>query len=208
MSNDTTETTNQSGSRGRLLTPYDTGQLLEPKPWVPWHSYSPSEQQDELRKQSLDGRWGKVDFDDDEGGTVATVHAERQGDGHYKLIVEGSIAIESKDWDLEGTSPVEAPASLGPVEAILPVITTDGTPYTDQEGLISLLTAWREQAPAERAWVQEGDDEDAALAITWQRGDGTPGLELRRFDTEIDALTGCGWSLHGLPFEYEAEAVA
>lgn len=43
----------------KTLTPYDLGTVLEPKPWGP----TPGEEDN----------WGKVDFDNDEGGTDATL---------------------------------------------------------------------------------------------------------------------------------------
>jgi hypothetical protein len=48
------------------LTPYDTGARLEPQPWTR-HS-------NDLIVPFED--WGKVDFDTDEGATVATVWVE------------------------------------------------------------------------------------------------------------------------------------
>jgi hypothetical protein len=56
-------------------TPYDTGERLEPRVWPtsePGVKYSPT-------------RYGKVDFDDEESSTVATLWIERQGDGTYTL---------------------------------------------------------------------------------------------------------------------------
>lgn len=62
------------------LTPYDTGERLEPRPW------------------STDGdpeRYGRVDFDDDEGATVLSVHVERLPSGACALHV-----IRVSDVDL------------------------------------------------------------------------------------------------------------
>lgn len=57
-------------------TPYDTGARLEPITWVR-HAYAvpPADW------------YGRVDFDDDEGATIVTAYAERDGDG-YTLYVE------------------------------------------------------------------------------------------------------------------------
>lgn len=57
------------------LTPYDTGAVAEPFVWPP------------------DGdpeRYGKVDFDNAEGGTVATVRVVRQG-GRYVIQIEAPV---------------------------------------------------------------------------------------------------------------------
>lgn len=58
-------------------TPYDTGQVLQPMLWLdndPVNNGSPN--------------WGKVDFDDDEGASRATVFAERREDGRYMMIID------------------------------------------------------------------------------------------------------------------------
>lgn len=53
-------------------TPYDTGKRAEPKVWTTGHFES-------------DADYGKVDFDDDAGGTVATLYIEKAEDGSYVL---------------------------------------------------------------------------------------------------------------------------
>lgn len=50
------------------LTPYDTGERAEPHPWV-------TSTQGVGRTNDRDD-WGKVDFDDDEGITIATIWLE------------------------------------------------------------------------------------------------------------------------------------
>jgi transcriptional regulator of heat shock response len=62
----------------RLLTPYDTGSRLEPKPW---HVQPRNLLQDPAEAH----RYGKVDFDDDEGATRLTVHVARNNDEAYTL---------------------------------------------------------------------------------------------------------------------------
>lgn len=63
------------------LTPYDTGQRAEPKPWV-------------TSTQGVGGTndrddWGKVDFDGDSGETVATIWLERdETTGDYVVRIE------------------------------------------------------------------------------------------------------------------------
>lgn len=68
----------------KQLTPYDTGYRLEPKVWVRDGITSP----DGLARLAEDDDYGRVDFDDDEGGTVLTVYVERTARG-YVLRVEG-----------------------------------------------------------------------------------------------------------------------
>lgn len=68
------------------LTPYDTGERLEPKPW------------------SLDERedYGKVDFDDDCSETVVTLHVESASSGHVLKLdnVVGALEIQGPDGAL------------------------------------------------------------------------------------------------------------
>jgi hypothetical protein len=54
------------------LTPYDTGDRLEPQPWGKGVEHE---------------HYGKVDFEDDESKTVATVHIESTPTG-YRLVIE------------------------------------------------------------------------------------------------------------------------
>lgn len=75
----------------RPLNPYDTGERLEPKPWVEL----------DLRDwmvTSLDPRpadpddFGRVDFDDDEGATIAVIHMEKRtlpdGSEEYVVVID------------------------------------------------------------------------------------------------------------------------
>jgi hypothetical protein len=60
------------------LTPYDTGDRLEPNSWT-------------ARNQPKTSRedYGKVDFDNEEGATALTLHATRNDDGDsYTLHIE------------------------------------------------------------------------------------------------------------------------
>jgi hypothetical protein len=54
------------------LTPFDTGKRAEPRPWEERHFDSEED-------------WGKVDFDADDGFTLATLYIERDEDGSYTL---------------------------------------------------------------------------------------------------------------------------
>jgi hypothetical protein len=53
-------------------TPYDTGKRSEPRPWTAPHRES-------------DDDYGKVDFEDDAGGTIATLYIEQEDDRSYTL---------------------------------------------------------------------------------------------------------------------------
>lgn len=64
--------------RWPALTPYDTGERLEPSVWV-----TP----DRRRPEEYDrDRYGKVDFNDDTDTTIGTVYGERV-DGTYVLVI-------------------------------------------------------------------------------------------------------------------------
>lgn len=54
------------------LTPYDIGARLEPQVW---HTDSDPD------------RYGRVDFDDDEGATIASAYVQRLPSGAYTLVV-------------------------------------------------------------------------------------------------------------------------
>lgn len=66
------------------LTPYDTGRRAEPKVW-------PTPTRDELAASEpidralLEARFGKVDFDNDESTTIASVWIDR--DEHGRGII-------------------------------------------------------------------------------------------------------------------------
>lgn len=72
------------------LTPYDTGEVLEPKLW-----------QDDRRKvleamcqEDTRGDVGKVDFEDDEGSALLTVRVVQRKDGVRELQVDNWSARE------------------------------------------------------------------------------------------------------------------
>lgn len=54
------------------LTPYDTGKRLEPRQWEKRHFEDADD-------------YGKVDFDNEESATIATLYIEREADGSYTL---------------------------------------------------------------------------------------------------------------------------
>lgn len=69
------------------LTPYDTGKRAEPKVWP-----TPARQElagsEPIDRALLEERYGKVDFEDDESKTIATVWIEHTEIG-YVLHVDG-----------------------------------------------------------------------------------------------------------------------
>lgn len=69
------------------LTPYDTGMRGEPKVW-PTPSHSELAASEPIDRTLLEDRYGKVDFEDDESKTIATVWIEAVGDG-YMLHLDG-----------------------------------------------------------------------------------------------------------------------
>lgn len=80
-------------------TPYDTGERLEPRVWPtsePGVSYSRT-------------RYGKVDFDNDEGATVFTAYAEKNGDGYTLKVQDLSSTPLSVEVDgkMLSVAPVE-----------------------------------------------------------------------------------------------------
>lgn len=55
------------------LTPFDTGERAEPKPWITGSNIV----RDRATGVGEPDEYGKVDFDDDESRTVATVHVSK-----------------------------------------------------------------------------------------------------------------------------------
>lgn len=78
----------------RTLTPYDTGVRCEPKLWQPDRDAVL-----EAMKHGESEDIGNVDFDDDGGETVCTVHVSRNPDGSFTVHVipfvdEGELHVE------------------------------------------------------------------------------------------------------------------
>ena len=77
------ESTTANAPAGRSpLTPYDTGKRAEPKPWPKLENtpgWTP------IGSKLEEDRYGKVDFDDDGGSTIATIYIER--DEHGRNVV-------------------------------------------------------------------------------------------------------------------------
>lgn len=63
-------------------SPYDTGARLEPHPWV--HGGTTGSR---YQRPAEPDDYGRVDFDDDEGTTIATVHIEGSADAPEDVFV-------------------------------------------------------------------------------------------------------------------------
>lgn len=89
------------------LTPYDTGARCEPKLWQP-------DRASVLAAMSGDEGQdiGNVDFDDDEGHTVATVHVSRTSDGVFTVHVVPSSM--SRSWRSSSTASLSCDDSSSP----------------------------------------------------------------------------------------------
>jgi hypothetical protein len=83
-------------------TPYDTGKRSEPKVWTKSHIED-------------DDDYGKVDFENDEGGTLATLYIEKDEDGTYALRGDANeplkVEIETDEDPLD-------PVLIQPSEAL------------------------------------------------------------------------------------------
>lgn len=87
------------------LTPYDTGERAEPSTWTPSnsHLYSMPDQDRELVVANHRDDFGKVDFDDDESATIATVWATPTDTGWTLHVHEASspLAIAAETEQLQ-----------------------------------------------------------------------------------------------------------
>lgn len=72
-------------------TPYDTGAVLEPFPWVHKDGTTGTD-----RRPCEDDDYGRVDFDNDEGATIVTLRVTRDGD-RYVLEIYGN----DEDLDIQ-----------------------------------------------------------------------------------------------------------
>lgn len=62
------------------LTPYDTGDRAEAKVWIPYGT--------KITPATPVENFGKVDFDDDEGHTIAVVYIERTAQNTHRIVVD------------------------------------------------------------------------------------------------------------------------
>lgn len=84
-------------------TPYDTGKRSEPKVWTSGHIED-------------DDDYGKVDFEDDAGGTLATLYIEQSEDrSHYTLK---GYTNEPLTVEIDDQSDGEEEGTPGPVQGI------------------------------------------------------------------------------------------
>lgn len=85
------------------LTPYDTGARLEPAVWVHGKVTSP----DGRAREAVAADYGRVDFDNDEGATIATLYIEPAESGF-------ALHVEQHTDDYLHVTGVTAPPALGP----------------------------------------------------------------------------------------------
>lgn len=71
------------------LTPFDRGEVLEPKVWSNGFTDRPED-------------WGLVDFDDDEGTTRATIRVDRGAGGTYVMTIVDQLGDEEHTIRLGG----------------------------------------------------------------------------------------------------------
>lgn len=77
------------------LTPYDTGERAQPIPWVS----SIDRTRDRVNGVADSDRYGRVDFDDDESRTVATVRVSKDPEtGSYVVHVDAHDSDLKLEW--------------------------------------------------------------------------------------------------------------
>lgn len=82
------------------LTPYDTGEIAEPHLWMTSTDVTRDRVARSTGQPGETDRYGRVDFDNDESSTVATVWASRNQDGSYTLHVTGEVTIEHDEREV------------------------------------------------------------------------------------------------------------
>lgn len=113
----------------RPLTPYDTGERAEPSTWTPSASHlacMPADDQARIVANCADD-FGKVDFDDDESHTIATVWATPHGDGWTLHVRQHGqpLTLDAHAAQLDALA-AEARTALADVEA-----STDADSFED-----------------------------------------------------------------------------
>jgi hypothetical protein len=132
------------------LTPYDTGARLEPKPWG---------------KGVEPEHYGKVDFENDESATVATVHIGNTPSG-YQLVIETDYEFESVSFNGESTPLTDTGDAPGDVPA-LPVVNAGldpDEPYRLNYAGVSVNEIARNTAPHIEGDPLSGNVESAKRA--------------------------------------------
>lgn len=78
------------------LTPYDRGVRAEPKIW-PHATRSDLSIMAPIALEMEENRFGRVDFDDDEGATLLNAYVQRETDGriflHVHLVTIDEVAV-------------------------------------------------------------------------------------------------------------------
>lgn len=75
------------------LTPYDTGKRAEPRKWGHSNDLGLAAM-DPIERGLAEDRFGKVDFDDNESATLATVWIEQDELGRHVLHVQ-QVSLDS-----------------------------------------------------------------------------------------------------------------
>lgn len=150
-------------------TPYDTGDVLEPQPWhvQPQNLPDPEEA----------ARYGRVDFDDDEGATALTVRVDRNAarDG-YTLHIE-NVGVELAVAADDSAPPIEAP-SRALREKVAETISRLRTPIEQQEVQVfwnhreALILVPGEKHVRKQQLILVNDEELTMSAVvkTWGNG--------------------------------------
>lgn len=127
------------------LTPYDTGERLEPHPWVKSATVA---MPGGLPRQTMDDDYGRVDFDDDEGRTIVTLSISR-GPAGYVLHIEDLVD--------------EALTVTGGTEAIVIGLQH----HAGITELLSLAERGREDFLQQASHGDYTDEDQAAAATRW-----------------------------------------
>jgi len=105
-----------------VLTPYDTGTRLEPRPW---HVQPRNLAQDAAEA----ARYGKVDFDNEESATVLTAHVERTENKGYVVNAyvhgETDVTVELTRDDQEVLLLQPSAALQEKVQAVIDELPTE-----------------------------------------------------------------------------------
>lgn len=113
------------------LTPYDTGERLSPIPWVQGEA--------KRRGTAKPDDYGKVDFDNDESSTAATLYIEKR-EGGYTLK---GYTNEPLDVDIDDQSGEDL---------LMPVFKPTATLQQKVKEVIDNLSTETEQIEAEVYW--------------------------------------------------------